>query len=235
MDTRPTILNVPFNGLTKRKALDTLMGFLQSNKNHLVVTPNPEAVMIAQRNANFLRILQSADLVLADGTGIRLVAKFKNLPIPSRVPGCDITEAFLIAAKGHTCYLLGAAPGVADTARRNLKQQGVNVIGARDGYFNTEEEKLVIAEIQELTPDILIIGMGMPRQEEWAATNLHKLPSKVTLCVGGTIDIIAENARRAPKILRRCGLEWLYRLFKNPSRARRMLDIPRFIWAALSS
>jgi len=231
MDNRPVILQVPFHGLTPETALDTLLGFLQTNQNHMVVTPNPEAVMLAQRNRAFLQILQNADMVLADGIGILIAAKWRKIAIPARVPGCDITIKLLKAAEGHSCYLLGAAPGVADAARNHLQQQGINVIGARDGYFDEAIEKIILAEIQALKPDILLVGMGMPRQEEWAAAYLHTLPCKITLCIGGTIDIMAGNVRRAPKIMRRLGLEWLYRLISDPSRMRRMLDLPRFVWA----
>ena len=231
MDTRHTILQVPFNGLTPESTLDTLMFFLRSNRNHLVVTPNPEAVMLAQRNETFLNVLKEADLVLPDGIGILLAAKWLKIPIPARVPGCDITLSLLKAAKNHSCYLLGAAPGVADNAMLNLQHQGINVLGARDGYFDEKTEKIVLEEIHSLKPDILLVGMGMPQQEEWTMSHLHTLPCKVTLCVGGTIDVLAGNVRRAPKILRRLGLEWLYRLAREPKRARRMLELPRFVVA----
>ena len=231
---RHIILQVPFNGLTQEESLETMLKFLHTNRNHLIVTPNPEAVMLARRNGDFLRILQQADLVLADGIGILLAARWLKLPIPSRVPGCDITMALLAAAKNHSCYLLGAAPGIAETARHNLQKQGVNVIGVHDGYFDEETEKTILEEIRTLKPDILLVGMGMPRQEEWAATYLHTLPCKVTLCIGGSIDVIAGNVRRAPQIMRRMGLEWLYRLVANPSRAKRMLELPRFAWVIVT-
>lgn len=228
------ILQVPFHGMTQEAALDTLLGLLKTKRNHLVVTPNPEAVMLAQRNNDFLKILQNADIVLPDGIGIIFAARLLKLPIPNRVPGCDITTTLLQAAKGSTCYLLGSKPGVAETARHKLSEQGVTVLGARDGYFDAETEKLILEELKSLKPDILVLGMGMPRQEEWAAAHLHTLPCKITLCVGGSIDILSGNVRRAPKIMRRFGLEWLYRLVTNPQRARRMLDLPRFIWSVFT-
>ncbi|MCL2016993.1 MAG: WecB/TagA/CpsF family glycosyltransferase [Defluviitaleaceae bacterium] len=227
------ILEVPFNGIGYRAALDILLEFLRTDKNHLVVTPNPEAVMLAQRNSEFLEILNAADLVLPDAIGIILAAKWLNLPINERVPGCDITQDLLKLAKNSSCYLLGAAPTIAEKAAHNLRQQGVNVTGFRDGYYTPEEEPSIIAEIQALKPDILILGMGMPRQENWAFRHCQNLPCKITLCVGGTIDIVAGNVKRAPKIMRKAGLEWLYRLATNPSRAKRMLDLPRFVGAVI--
>jgi len=136
MKNKQTILQVPFDGLRYTEALDTLLGFLQSNQNHIVVTPNPEMVMLAKRDEGFLRILQNADLVLADGIGITLAAKLLKLDIPERVPGCDIAIDLLKSTKGHSCYLLGAAPGVAETAQKNLIKQNINVVGHHDRYFN---------------------------------------------------------------------------------------------------
>ena len=230
MDKKQIIMQVPFDGLSYSEALETLMGFLQSNNNHMVVTPNPEFLMMAKRDGDFLHILQKADLVLADGIGILLAARKLKLNIPERVPGCDITADLLKKAKGYDCFLLGAAPGVAKKARENLIKQGINVIGTHDGFFDEEAEKILLKELNQLKPDILIIGMGSPRQEKWLNRHFYNLPCKISICVGGSIDILAGNVRRAPKILRRMGLEWLYRLITNPSRAKRMLDLPRFAW-----
>ncbi|MCL1989126.1 MAG: WecB/TagA/CpsF family glycosyltransferase [Firmicutes bacterium] len=227
------ILDVPFNGLTYQAALAILLDFLQTSKNHIIVTPNPEAVMLAQRNKNFGKILNAADLVLPDAIGIILAAKWLKLPITERVPGCDITQDLLKTATTSSCYLLGAAPTIAEKAAQNLREQGVNVVGFRDGYYKPEEMSTIIEEINLLKPDILILGMGMPRQENWAFQNKDNLPCKITLCVGGTIDVIAGNVKRAPKIMRKAGLEWLYRLATNPSRAKRMLDLPRFVVAVV--
>ena len=223
-------MQVPFDGLRYTEALDTLLGFLQSDCNHMVVTPNPEMIMSAKRDEGFLHILQNADLVLADGIGITLAAKLLKLNIPERVPGCDIVMDLLKSAKGYSCYLLGAAPGVAEIAANNLTKQGIKVAGYHDGFFDDEKEKIILEELQKLKPDILIIGMGMQKQEAWAAKYLCTLPCKVTMCLGGTINVISGTVRRAPKIMRRLGLEWLWRLLSNPSRANRMLDLPRFVW-----
>jgi len=230
---RHSILQVPFNGLTMDDTLQVLLNFIKTDVNHLVVTPNPEAVMLAQRDKTFLQVLQSADLVLPDGIGILLAARWLKLNIPCRVPGCDITMALLDAAKGHSCYLLGAAPGIAEMARRNLQNKNIIVLGAKDGYFDEDMGITIMNEIKELKPDILIVGMGMPKQEIWALKHLHTLPCKITLCVGGSIDIMAGNIKRAPKIMRRLGLEWLFRLITQPSRAKRMPDLPKFVFKVM--
>jgi len=233
IESKAMILQVPFDSLTKGQALETLMQYLEGERNHLVVTPNPECVMLAQRNPKYLHILQNADLVLADGIGIVIAARLLKLPIPERVPGCDTTQALMRVSKGKKVYLLGSAPGVAETAMKKLRSQEVNVVGAHDGYFDNETETDILYELQTLKPDMLIVGMGMPKQEEWTSKHLHTLPCKITLCLGGSIDIFAGKVRRAPKIMRKIGLEWLYRLISNPWRAKRMLDLPRFILAVL--
>ncbi|MCL1998249.1 MAG: WecB/TagA/CpsF family glycosyltransferase [Turicibacter sp.] len=227
------ILGVPFDNLTADAVLQKLLGFLETAENHMVVTPNPEAVMLARRDGEFLALLRAADLVLPDGIGIILAARLLRLPLFERVTGCDITQALLKSAVGRSCYLLGAAPNIAEKAAENLRQEGVTVVGFHDGYFTAASEKEIISEIQALHPDILILGMGMPRQEQWAMRHLADLPCKVTLCVGGTIDILAGNVRRAPVFMRKIGLEWLYRLISQPSRFWRMLDLPRFLWVVL--
>ena len=231
---RQTILSVPFDPLTSDRALRKLMSYLKTDSNHLIVTPNPEMVMLAQRNKAFMQILQGADMVLADGIGILLAARIRKIPIPTRVPGCDIAMRLLLAGRASV-YLLGAAPGVAEAAAHKLQSKGIQVLGAHHGYFGlkSDTETAVIAEIQKLQPDILLIGMGMPRQEEWAASNLHILPCKITICVGGAIDVFAGHIPRAPLFMRRLGLEWLFRLMREPSRIGRMLELPRFVLAVL--
>jgi len=232
-----SLLSVPFDPLTNTAVLARLSDCLAEDTNRLVVTPNPECLMRARRDAAFLRILQTADFVLADGIGILMAAKWLGLPIPERVRGVDTARALLsIAAKRNaSVYLLGAAPGVAEEARRRINQQwthktgraGPVVVGAQNGYFESDEA--IIEEIIRLRPDILIIGMGMPRQEKWAAAHLDALPCKITLCAGGTIDIFAGRVKLAPAWMRKIGMEWLYRLCSQPSRAKRMLVLPHFL------
>ena len=230
-----TILQVPFHTPTRETALERLLGFLTTEHNHLVVTPNPEAVMLAQHDSAFLLALQQADLVLPDAIGILIAAKWLRIPMPTRVPGCDITLALLEAASartsGTTAFILGAAPGVAQTAAQNLQASfsGLRILGTRDGYFDADGEIIVLDEIKRLKPDILLVGMGMPRQELWATQFLHSLPCKITLCIGGSIDVMAGTVKRAPRFMQQVGLEWLYRLVTQPSRAKRMLVLPLFL------
>jgi len=228
------ILGIPFDPLTEEEALSILQGYLNESKNHVVVTPNPEGVMQARRNKAFAEALQGADLRLADGIGIVLAAKIKGKPLPGRVRGVDTAFALFERLGDFTAYFLGAAPGVAEAAKENMERRfpGLRVAGFHHGFFSDEEEKHILESINELSPDILLVCTGMPRAELWAAKN-RGINAKLTMCLGGTMDIMAGTARLAPPIMRRLGLEWLYRLLKQPRRAVRMLDLPKFILAVL--
>jgi len=235
------ILGVYFAQLTFAQALDKLWDYLYDplKRNHLVVTPNPEGVMQARRNTSFALALDMANLRLADGTGIVLASRWLGRPLPQRVRGVDITFALFKRAKSErplTAFFLGAAPGVAEKAKRRMEARypGVQVVGTQHGFFSPEEEPRILADIKRAKPDVLLVCLGMPRAEIWA--NKHRdLPVRLTLCVGGTLDIMSGNVKLAPPLWRKLGLEWLYRLFKQPSRFKRMLDIPRFVWAVIRS
>jgi len=227
------VLGVDFASLTFDGALQLLETYLNEPRNHIVVTPNPEGVMQARRNPLVANAFAQADLRLADGTGIVLAARYNKTPLPQRVRGVDITFALFerLAKKGTvTAYFLGGAQGIAEEAKRRMEEKyaGLQVVGTHHGFFSAEEEAEVLAQIQEKKPDILLVCLGMPRQEIWATTH-RDLPVKITLCLGGTLDIMAGNVKLAPAAWRAMGLEWLYRLLSQPARARRMLDIPRFI------
>jgi len=235
--TKINILGIPFNALTVEETLDTLEGFLQEKRNHIVVTPNPEGVMQAGRNPEFANALKGADLSLADGTGIVMAAKFTGQKIPGRVRGVDtIFSLFERLAspckKGFTIYFLGAKPGVAEKAKINMEERypNISVVGYHHGFFDSDAG--IIEEINQLSPDILLICTGMPRAELWATKN-RNIHARLTMCLGGTLDIMAGEARLAPPLFRKLGLEWVYRLACQPSRFIRMLDIPRFVVAIL--
>ena len=259
---RIEILGIPFDRMYKAKALYTLERWLEESNNKIIVTPNPEGVMQARRNPEFSAALCSADLSLADGIGIFFAAFFTKNPLPERVRGVDTIFALLenLSEKERniTAYFLGGSPGgqpapgrqpapgerpapggqpascVAEAAKKNMEARFPNlkVTGFHHGFFSEEEEKDILAEINALSPDILLVCTGMPRAEIWATRNKN-VNARLTMCLGGTLDIMAGNAKLAPAIMRRIGLEWLYRLFRQPSRAKRMLDIPRFIAAVL--
>jgi len=234
------ILGIPFDAITTETALGKMESWLNKDANHIVVTPNPEGVMQARRNHKFAEALLKADLRLADGIGITLAAKYKRRPLPERVRGVDTTfalfERLYKKNQSFTVYFLGAKPGVAESAKKTMEKRYplMKVVGYHHGFFNEDspDEEKILTEINELSPDILLVCTGMPRAEIWA--NKHRnVNTRLTLCVGGTLDIMGGNVKLAPPFMRKIGLEWLYRLLKQPSRFLRMLDIPRFMLAVI--
>ena len=153
--------------------------------------------------------------------------------ISGRAAGYDISLKLMekMAASGKTLYLFGAAPGIAETAAEKLKEKypGLNIAGLHDGYFDAEEEKKIIADINEKKPDGLFVCLGSPKQEKWIFANKDKLNVKVAMGLGGCLDVYAGNVKRAPDIFIKFGLEWLYRLMKEPKRFFRMLALPKFM------
>lgn len=236
------ILGVPFAQITQDEALEILQDFSRRERNHVIVTPNPEGVMQSRRNPDFAEALRFADLSLADGTGIVLASflRARKNRLPGRVRGMDVTFALFekLCAEGRefSAYFLGGEPGVAEGAKENMQKKFpmLKVAGVHHGFFSPEDEPRILAEINAAAPEILLVCTGMPRAEIWAARN-RDVNARLTMCVGGTLDIMAGNVRPAPALMRKVGLEWLYRLISQPRRARRMLDIPRFIFAVLFS
>ncbi len=227
------ILGVPFDNLTRKQALERVLEFLNEDRNHLLVTPNPEIVMAAQSDNCLMDILQKAELVIPDGIGIILASRIMKRNIRERVEGCDLILSLfnIIKDTNKTVYLLGGKPGVAEKAKMNMERRYKNlkIVGIHDGYFNKIQEEEIIREVQDLKPDILLVGLGYPRQEKWINSNKDRLPVKISAGVGGSIDIMAGTVKRAPKALRAVGLEWFYRLLDQPRRITRMKQLPLFL------
>ena len=140
-----------------------------------------------------------------------------------------------IAGTQETVYFFGGAPGVAVAAAKRMKKvyPELKIIGGHHGYFDDEEEKKIIADIKRLSPSILLVGLGAPKQEKWISAHLQEVGVKVAIGIGGSFDVMAGNVKRAPKIFRKLGLEWFYRLATQPSRWRRMLRLPKFALTVL--
>jgi len=163
--------------------------------------------------------------LLADGIGVIIASRILKCPLPQRVTGFEFVSRLL--ESGRSFYLYGSKPGVADAAAENLRAKGVNVVGARHGYFDDDSE--VINDINEKKPNILLVCLGAPKQEKWIAANKHRLNVNLCTGVGSTLDIMAGNVRRAPTFIQKWGIEWLYRAIVQPSRIPRLAAIPRFL------
>lgn len=227
------ILGIPVDAITMKEAVDSVGAFVREGGAHAIYTPNAEIMMAAQRDPELKEIMKKADMLAADGAGVVLASKLLGRPVPEKVSGVDLVrEVFrAYAADGLSCYLFGAKPGVAQEAADRIKAEypGLVIAGFHDGYFTDEEEAEIISDINRSSPDILLVALGAPKQEKWIFNRLGRLNAKVCIGVGGTIDILSGRVRLCPDFFRRHGLEWLYRLYKEPRRARRMLDIPRFM------
>ncbi|MBE7022691.1 MAG: WecB/TagA/CpsF family glycosyltransferase [Ruminococcaceae bacterium] len=214
------------------EAVTKALSCLKEEKPGVVYTPNSEIIMLAYKNPDFCKVLNSADLVVADGIGVVHASKILKAPLPERVAGYDLSCRLLEkAADGtYSVYFFGGKPGVAELAAKNLteKYPALSVCGMSDGYFDAEKEKLIIEDIRKKQPDILFVCLGAPKQEEWIYNHKDELSAGLILGVGGSLDVWAGTAQRAPLKYQKAGLEWLYRLMKQPSRFFRMLALPKF-------
>ncbi len=233
---RIEIFNVPFDITTKAAVVDRIYDIFDGTEPncHVIYTPNPEIVMMAQTDKGLMDALKCADIVIPDGVGVVWASKFFGQKMPERVAGFDtITEVFQRAVNREIkAYFLGGKPGVAEEAalKAQLKFKGLKVVGYCDGYFTTDETADILEGINSLKPDILLVGLGAPKQEKWIQENLERLNGnvKIAIGVGGSFDVLADRVKRAPVFFQKLGLEWFYRLMKEPTRIKRMLILPVF-------
>lgn len=212
--------------------------YLCGNEPRAIYTPNSEIIMAAYRDGDFLKVLNSADIIIPDGIGVVYASRILKKPLPERVAGYDLACKTLeiISDGSKSVYFFGGKPGVCETAIEKLKTKypALNVAGFSDGYFDAEKEKKIIADIKEKSPDVIFVCLGAPKQEKWIAAHKAELGAKLLLGVGGSLDVFAGTAKRAPLFFQKAGIEWLYRLIKQPSRFTRMMDLPRFAVCVLT-
>jgi N-acetylglucosaminyldiphosphoundecaprenol N-acetyl-beta-D-mannosaminyltransferase len=197
-----------------------------------LITVNPEFVMAAQRDAAFRQAINAAALVVADGVGVVWATRYLKAPTPERITGVDTLVALArrCAETGYRIYLLGAAPGVAEETAARLQSlaPGVQIVGTYAGSPAPAEEEEIIERVRAAQADVLCVAYGAPAQDLWIYRNLFRLPVALAIGVGGAYDFISDRQRRAPRLMQRLGIEWLYRLYREPWRWRRMLALPRF-------
>ena len=232
---RTDILGVPFDNVTMEQAVETSISLIENHSRAYAVTPNPEIVMLCRDDERLAEIIRCADLVLADGIGVIIGGKILGTPIKQKIPGIDFAEQVIaeLARRGMSVYLLGAKPSVAEEAGRRLalKYPGLVIAGTHDGYF--ADDRPVIEAINAVRPDLLLVCLGAPKQEYWISDNRDKLDVGLMAGLGGSLDVFAGKVERAPKTWQKLGLEWLYRLIKEPKRIKRMAKLPLFIFAAV--
>ncbi|AFM02335.1 teichoic acid biosynthesis protein [Desulfitobacterium dehalogenans ATCC 51507] len=233
---RTDILGVKVDRDSMEDTVQKIQKAVEAQKTIQVVTANPELIYATGRDVRLKQLINGAEIVTPDGVGVVWAAKRLGHPVVERVTGIDLVEAlFPIAAEqAWRVFFLGSRPGVAEKAAQRVaeKHPGFQWQAAH-GYFSSEEEPALLMQIREFKPDILLIGLGAPRQEFWMFSHLDL--STVSVGVGGSFDALAGINKRAPRWIRNIHLEWLYRLIKQPTRLKRQLVLPRFVWKVLRS
>ncbi len=220
------LLGVKIDNIGISEALQKIEEFLNDGKQHCIVTPNPEIIVLAQKDEELKRILSEADLSIPDGIGIKVASRFLGKPIKERVTGADLMEKILKLGK-HRIFLLVGKGGVVEKIAKKFS----NIVGF------TEDIDEAIECINELRPNILFVALGAPKQEKWIHYNIAEIPSvKVAMGVGGAFDFISGKILRAPKFSRKIGLEWLWRLIIQPWRIRRIYNATiKFPWLVIKT
>ncbi len=233
------ILGVQVNSLTMAEAVDTVEGFIEHGNSTLIATANAEMIMRATYDEELCHILNSADLVVPDGAGTVWAAGYLGHPMPERVAGYDLAQELMKVAptRKQKIYFFGSAPGVADKAKTKAEEwyPGINIVGTRNGYFSAEDEVEIIKDIKEKKPDILLVALGVPKQEKWLYAHLKELNVPVSIGVGGSFDVMAGVMQRAPLWMQKAKLEWLFRGLKQPSRIGRLMALPKFVLKVMAS
>ncbi len=233
------ILGVSVDSITFEEALKRAEKMVEEEGVSTIFTPNPEIIMCAKEDEKMKKILNSADLCTADGIGVVYASKILKKPVPERVAGFDLVCALLkkLSETKDGVFLFGAKPGVAEMAKEKMEEQypGLSVVGCHHGYFSPEDEPSIVEKINNSGAKLLLVCLGAPKQEKWIAAHKEELSVNLCMGVGGTLDVFAGTAKRAPEIFIKLNLEWAYRMLKNPSRIGRFAALPKFVIEVLKS
>lgn len=224
--SRMKFLNTEVDNLSMEDAIDRIEKLIENKKPSYVVTPNVDHIVKLDTDEEFQEVYKNADLILTDGMPLIWISKVKKTPIKEKVSGSDLFPKVceMASNKGYKVFLLGAAEGVAEKAAENLKNKydGLNIVGTYSpsyGFENNEEEiEQIVNMIKSVNPDILAVGLGAPKQEKFIYEYKNKLNVPISLAIGASIDFEAGNINRAPIWMQKIGLEWFYRLIKEPKR-----------------
>ena len=232
MNGKTELLQVFFNSVDKDELLCELEKLIKGKCGGYVVTPNPEILMLSFEDSEYRNILNNASLCIVDGIGVEYAARILKVKLKPRIPGVEIGDMVLSLCerKSVPVFLLGGKPGVAGEAAEKIvgSKPMIDIRGYMHEYF--ADDDAVVEEINNSGAEVLFVCLGAPYQEKWIASNICKLKNvKLALCLGGSLDIYSGSVARAPLIIRKCGLEWLWRGLSSRERFSRMLRLPAFI------
>lgn len=220
-----SLLGVRINAVTLLEARDLLLQFLKTGQQYHIMTPNPEMLVHAHRHSSFKDLLNTSALNVPDGVGLLWAARRRGVMLRERVTGIDLLSALASSPGIPPVFLLGAAPGVAKKAADALVQKHASlcIAGTYAGSPNDEDESVIIERVNASGAQILFVAYGAPKQDIWIRKNLHKMPAvRIAMGVGGAFDFLAGVRRRAPLVFQSLGIEWLWRLMKEPRRIGRI-------------
>ena len=239
MAERVNILGVDVDAVTMAEAVDVVRRAMDTRAGVMVATANAEMLMRATHDEELRHILNASALVVPDGAGTVWAARHLGHAMPERVAGYDLAQELLrcAPAEGRRVYFFGSAPGVAEKAKAKAEQlyPGIEIVGVRNGFFSPADNAAIIAEIRAARPDLLLVALGVPKQEKWIAAHLAELDVPVAIGVGGTLDVMAGVMKRAPLWMQKAKLEWLFRGLMQPKRAGRLLALPKFVLKVYAS
>lgn len=238
---RAKILGVPIDLVSLEEAGKITENLI--NKSHksckIVTAPNVEIIMRAQKDEEFFSILNLSELATPDSIGVTIGIKKQGKQLKERIPGqAYFRKVFELAEeKKWTIYILGGKEDVIKNACKKLqiKYPNSNIIGYHNGYFDEQEERKIIEQINLLEPNVLFVALGAPKQEKWIAKNKEKLKVDIACTQGGTLDYESGNIKRAPKVIQKIGIEWLWRLILQPKRIIRMRVLPIYLFKIIFS
>ncbi len=233
MTERVEILGVHVDAVTMAQAVERVADLIAAGKPSMVATANAEMLLRATHDDELKSILNAANLVVPDGAGTVWAARHLGCHMPERVAGFDLVQELmkLAPARAWKFYLFGSSPGIAEKAKAKAETlyPGIQIVGTRNGYFKPADEPEIVAQIKAARPDVLLAALGVPKQEKWLAAHMNDLNVPVSIGVGGTFDVMAGVVKRAPLWMQRARLEWLFRAMLQPSRAGRLLALPKFV------
>ena len=237
MSEKIDVLGVRFDNVTMDEAVDAAWALMEQPGCKYVVTPNPEIVMDCRTDPAALEAVNGAALTIPDGIGVIYGARILKTPLKEKVGGCDFSLKLMerMAAAGKSVFILGGKPGVAEQAAEKLGEAlpGLRFAGTNDGYF--ADDAPVVEKINAAAADLLLVCLGAPKQELWMHAHAAELNARLMIGAGGSVDIYAGTAQRAPEAWCNAGLEWLYRLLKEPKRLRRQMALPKFMLTVLGA